>query len=250
MSQLKGKIALITGGTTGIGLATAKQFHADGAKVIVTGQNPLTLEAARHELPDDVLVLRADARSLADTDHVVAEIERRFGGLDIAFLNAGISRFATLESADEQTFDDIFDINVKSVFFSVQKLSKLLRPGASVLVTTSVLGNRGAAATSIYSASKGAVAALVRALATELAPRGIRVNSISPGPIDTPIYGKLGLPAEAVTDFANTTAKKIPLGRFGNADEVAKVVAFIASPAASYITGAEIPVDGGAASGM
>lgn len=246
MSQLKGKIALVTGGTTGIGLATAKQFHAEGAKVIITGQNPATLEAARRELPDDVVVFRADARSLPDTDRLVAEIEKRFGGLDVAFLNAGIARFAPFEAVDEASFDDTFDINVKSVFFTVQKLGKLLRPGASVLVTTSVVGSRGSAGAAVYSASKGALSAMVRSLAVELAPRGVRINSISPGPIHTPIFGKLGLSSEAISEFTSSTEKKVPLGRFGAAEEVAQVATFIASAGASYITGAEIPVDGGA----
>jgi NAD(P)-dependent dehydrogenase (short-subunit alcohol dehydrogenase family) len=245
MSQLKGKIALVTGGTTGIGLATALQFHAEGAKVIITGQNPITIEAARQQLPDDVVVLRADARSIADSEHVAAEIERRFGGLDIAFLNAGVARFNGLEAVDEAFYDDILDINVKGVFFTLQKLSKILRPGASVLVTTSVVGHRGNAGGAIYAASKGALAAMVRALAVELAPRGIRINSISPGPIDTPIYTKLGMSKEAVSEFSSGLQQKVPLGRFGLAAEVAKVATFLASPGSSFMTGAEVPVDGG-----
>jgi NAD(P)-dependent dehydrogenase (short-subunit alcohol dehydrogenase family) len=245
MSQLQGKIALVTGGTTGIGLAAARQFHAEGATVIITGQNPVTLEAARQQLPDDVVVLRADARSLADSERVAAEIERRFGGLDIALLNAGIARFNALESVDEAFYDDILDINVKGVFFAVQKLSKLLRPGASVLVTSSVVSHRGLAGAAVYAASKGALAALVRALAVELAPRGIRINSISPGPIDTPIYSKLGMAKEAVSEFAAGMAQKIPLGRFGLAEEVAKVATFLASSGSSYMTGSEVAVDGG-----
>lgn len=245
MSQLKGKIALVTGGTTGIGLASALQFHADGAEVIVTGQNPTTLEQARTLLPDGIVVFRADTRSLDDGDRLAAEIERRFGGLDIAFLNAGIARFAPLESIDESFYDDVMDINVKGLFFTVQKLSRLLRPGASVLVTTSVANERGMAGASVYAASKGSLAAMVRALAVELAPRGIRVNSISPGPIETPLYGKLGMTSEALGDFSGGILKKTPLARFGSAAEVAKVAAFIASAQASFITGSEIPVDGG-----
>lgn len=245
MSQLKGKIALVTGGTSGIGLATAQQLHAEGAKVIVTGQNPATLEAARRELPDDVLVLRADARSVADSEQLAAEIERRFGGLDVAFVNAGVARFAPLDTVDEAFYDDILDINVKGVFFTVQKLARLLRPGASVLVTTSVVNQRGAAGGAVYAASKGALAAMVRALAVELAPRGIRINSISPGPIDTPIYGKLGMPKEALSEFSAGLEKKVPLGRFGRAEEVARVAVFVASAGASFVTGADIPVDGG-----
>lgn len=245
MSQLKGKIALVTGGTTGIGLATALQFHAEGAKVIVTGQNPATLEAARQQLPDDVLVLRADARSIADSEQVAAEIGRRFGGLDIAFLNAGIARFNALENIDEAFYDDILDINVKGVFFAVQKLSPILRPGASVLVTTSVITHRGSAGGAVYAASKGALAALVRSLALELAPRGIRINSLSPGPIDTPIFSKTGMSKEAVSEFTAGLAQKVPLGRFGLAEEIAKVATFLASSSSSFMTGSEVAVDGG-----
>lgn len=245
MSQLKGKIALVTGGTTGIGLATARQFHAEGATVIVTGQNPTTIEAARQQLPDDVLVLRADARSIADSERVAAEIERRFGGLDIAFLNAGIARFNALEAVDEAFYDDILDINVKGVFFAVQKLSPILRPGASVLVTTSVIVHRGSAGGAIYAASKGALTALVRSLALELAPRGIRINSISPGPIDTPIFTKTGMSPEAISEFTAGLQQKIPLARFGLADEVAKVATFLASSGSSFMTGSEVAVDGG-----
>lgn len=245
-----GKVALVTGGTTGIGLAAARLLHAEGAKVIVTGQNPTTLEAARRELPDEVVVFRADARSLADADRLAAEIERRYGGLDIAFINAGVARFSPLDATDEAFYDDIFDINVKGVFFTLQKLNQLLRPGASVLVTSSVIEHRGSAGGAVYAASKGALSALVRSLAIELAPRGIRVNSISPGPIETPIFGKFGMPKEAVSEFTEGLTKKIPLGRFGLADEVAKVALFIASSAASYITGSDIPVDGGVRSAL
>jgi NAD(P)-dependent dehydrogenase (short-subunit alcohol dehydrogenase family) len=181
----------------------------------------------------------------ADSEHVAAEIERRFGGLDIAFLNAGVARFNGLEAVDEAFYDDILDINVKGVFFTLQKLSKILRPGASVLVTTSVVGHRGNAGGAIYAASKGALAAMVRALAVELAPRGIRINSISPGPIDTPIYTKLGMSKEAVSEFSSGLQQKVPLGRFGLAAEVAKVATFLASPGSSFMTGAEVPVDGG-----
>lgn len=244
-SSLAGKVALVTGGTTGIGLAAARLLHAEGAKVVITGQNPATLEAARRELPDDVLVLRSDARSIEDSERLAGEIERRFGGLDIAFINAGIAQFAPLEAVDEAFYDSILDINVKGVFFTIQKLSRLLRPEASVLVTTSVIEHRGSAGGAVYAASKGALSALVRSLALELSPRGIRINSISPGPIETPIYGKLGMAKEAVGEFADSLVKKIPLARFGRAEEVAKVALFVASSAGSFINGADIPVDGG-----
>jgi NAD(P)-dependent dehydrogenase (short-subunit alcohol dehydrogenase family) len=245
MSLLSGKIALVTGGTTGIGAATAHLFHAEGARVVVTGSNPATLEAARGQLPDDVVILRADARSLADAERVASEIERRFGGLDIVFLNAGIARFAPLDAVDEAFYDDLMDVNVKGVVFGLQKVLRLLRPGASVLINASAVNGKGFANTSVYSATKGAVAALVRSLAVELAPRQIRVNSISPGPIATPIFGKIGMPQAELDAWQAETVAKIPLQRLGEADEVARTALFLASSASSFITGAEIPVDGG-----
>lgn len=245
MSTLEGKIALVTGGTTGIGLATARVFRDAGARVVVTGNNPDTLQAARGALPEDVVVLRADARSIDDASRVADEIRTRFGGLDVVFLNAGVAQFAPLEAVDERSYDTMFDVNVKGVLFTLQKVLPLLRQGASVLVNTSIVAQKGVPNASVYSATKGAVAALVRALAAELAPRGVRVNAISPGPIETPIYAKFGMPKEALTAFQADMATKVPLKRWGGAEEVARTALFLASPAASYITGTELPVDGG-----
>jgi NAD(P)-dependent dehydrogenase (short-subunit alcohol dehydrogenase family) len=247
MSTLASKVALVTGGTTGIGLATAIAFRDAGAKIVVTGTNPDTLARARDRLGPDALVVRADARSVADATRLAAQIEERFGGLDVAFLNAGIADFRPLEAVDEALYDDMMDINVKGVVFTVQKVLPLLRPGASVLINTSVVAVKGTANASVYSASKGALASLVRALAIELAPRKIRVNAISPGPIVTPIFDKSNLPPEAKAAFAATLTAKIPLARFGDAEEVARTALFLASPAATFVTGAEIAVDGGLA---
>lgn len=240
--------ALITGGTTGIGLATARVLHGQGFAVLVTGQNPDTIAAAQRTLPDGIVVLRADARSLADAERVAAEIQQRFDRLDLVFLNAGIGRFSQLEAVDESFYDEHFDINVKGQVFTLQKVLPLLRPGSSVVIN----GALGAAAKglpdwSIYSATKGALLSLARALAVELAPRGIRVNAVTPGPIDTPAMGKLGLPDETLGAFKESIAKRVPLGRFGRDEEVANTVAFLASPAAGFITGANIFIDGGLA---
>jgi len=244
-ADISGKTALITGGTTGIGRATAELFYGAGARVAITGQNPDTLAAARRELPPAIAVLEADARSISDATRLALEIERRFGQLDILFLNAGIAQLAPFEQVDEAFYDEHMNVNVKGVVFTLQKLLPLMASGASIIVNTSVADARGAALMSIYSASKGAVAALVRSLAVELAPRGIRVNSVSPATILTPIQQKFGLPPEVALASAKHYAARIPLARFGEAEEVARAVLFLASGAASYVTGVELPVDGG-----
>jgi NAD(P)-dependent dehydrogenase (short-subunit alcohol dehydrogenase family) len=244
-SQSANPVALITGGTTGIGFATAQLLHEKGYAVLVTGANPETLAAAEQNLPSDVVVLRADARSLSDAAHVADELKQRFGRVDFAYLNAGVSRMLPLEAVDEAFFDDHFDTNVKGQLFTLQKILPLLSNGASVLFTTSVGALQGVPNYSVALATKGATAALVPALAAELAPRGIRVNAIRPGPIDTPAFDKLGLPADAIAGFRQMIPERVPLRRFGTAEEVADVAAFLASPAARYVTGTTIDVDGG-----
>lgn len=245
VGDLSGKFALITGGTTGIGRATAELLHAAGARVAITGRDADTLAAASRELPSDVLVLRADARSLADSAQLATEVTARFGKLDVLFLNAGIAQLAPFERVDEAFYQEHMDVNVKGVVFTLQYLLPLLGQGSSVIVNTSVADQRGAAGMSIYSATKGAVAALVRTLAVELAPRGVRINSICPATILTPIQAKFGLPPEVAQAAAQKYTARIPLARFGAAAEVAQAVAFLASSAASYITGTELVVDGG-----
>jgi len=245
ISGVSGKIALVTGGTTGIGRATAELLHQRGARVIVTGQNADTLATARRELPPEIAVLQADARSIADAERLANEVKQRYGKLDILFLNAGIAQLAPFDAVTESFYDEHMNVNVKGVVFTLQKLLPLLSVGASVIVNTSVADRLGAPMMSIYSATKGAVAALVRSLAVELAPRGIRVNSVCPATILTPIQAKFALPPEVAAATAKHYTARIPQGRFGNAEEVAGAVLFLASPAASYITGVELPVDGG-----
>ena len=230
-------VALITGGTTGIGFATARVLHEKGFAVLVTGANPETLAAAQRSLPGEVIVLKADARSLSDAARVADELKQRFGRVDFVYLNAGVSRMLPLEAIDEAFFDEHFDINVKGQLFTLQQILPLLTNGGSVLFTTAVGAERGLPNYSVASATRGATAALVPALAAELAPRGIRVNAIRPGPIDTPAMGKLGLPAEAIAGFREMIPQRVPLGRMGTAEEVADVVAFLASSAARYVTG-------------
>lgn len=244
-SLLEGKIALVTGGTSGIGRASAELFRDAGARVAVTGRDPERVETARRELPDDFLVLRADARSVADAERVAAEIRSRFGRLDVVFLNAGIAHLRPFEAIDERHHDEQLDVNVKGVVFTLLKLLPLLGQGASVIVNTSLAAHKGTANMSIYSLTKGAVSALVRSLAVELGPRGIRVNAISPATIHTPIQSKFGLPSAIAQQVERDYCARIPLGRYGEAPEVARLALMLASDAASYVTGVELPVDGG-----
>jgi NAD(P)-dependent dehydrogenase (short-subunit alcohol dehydrogenase family) len=243
--KLSNKIVLVTGGTSGIGLETAKLFRDEGARVIVTGADQAGLDAASRALGSNVLALRADLRKPDELEKVFDEIQRRFGHLDILFANAGIGLAAPLEAVTEQQIDEQFAINFKGVFFAVQKAAPLLAKGGSIVLTTSFLNAVGTRGLSILSATKAAVRSLARSLGAELAPRGIRVNAVSPGPISTPFHSKLGLSQQALKDAAEEIETQVPLHRFGEPDEVARTVLFLASEDASFITGSEVVVDGG-----
>ncbi|HEX6449750.1 MAG TPA: SDR family oxidoreductase [Trebonia sp.] len=236
--------ALITGGTSGIGQAAAALLWERGYRVMVTGQNPDTITKAEKELPEDVVVVRADARSLADADRVADEVRDRFGSLDVLFLNAGITRPEPVEAFDEATFDDLVAVNFKGQFFTLRKVLPLFGDGGSVIFTVGIGATRGIPGGSVSAATRGALLAMLPSLAVELAPRRIRVNAVSPGAIDTGIWAKT-LPPDILEETLSATASRVPLGRLGDSREIAEVVAFLASDAAAYITGENIVVGGG-----
>ncbi|RBP12310.1 NAD(P)-dependent dehydrogenase (short-subunit alcohol dehydrogenase family) [Roseiarcus fermentans] len=244
MGTYDGKRAVITGGTSGIGLATAKLLLDGGARVLVTGRTQALLDSARAELGDRAIVLASDAASLADVDALAERAKVEFGALDLVFLNAGVAGFAPFESVTESAYDQLFATNVRGAYFAAQRLAPLVARGGAIVVTTSIANVKGIPMVSAYSASKAALRSLVRSLAAELAPSGVRVNAVSPGPIDTPILGK-SIPAEAAEAARREFQESNPMKRMGRSEEVAQAVAFLAFEA-TYTTGAELPVDGGA----
>jgi len=236
---------VITGGSSGIGLATAKLFQQAGAKVAISGRNQKSLDDAAKELGPKAITVRSDVSILRNLDTLFDTVTKKFGHIDVLFANAGIAKFAPVSDTSEAFYDEIFDINVKGVFFTIQKAIPFLNDAASIILNTSVANQSGLPNTSAYAASKAAVRSFARSIGAELAAKGIRVNVVSPGPISTPMYEKLGLPKEAVEAFAANIVSQVPLKRFGTPDEVANTALFLASSASSYITGVELNVDGG-----
>lgn len=241
---MKDKNILITGGTTGIGLATAQLLIAEGAKVIVTGRNPKTLDEARAKLPE-AIVLASDSGSVQDAQALGNAVQQHVNRLDGVFLNAGIGEFGPIEAMTPDHYERMFGINVRGPYFQLQSLLTLLANPSSVLLNASVVAQLGMPTTSIYAATKAAVVSLGKSLAAELAPRGIRVNTVSPGPISTPIYGKLGMPAEMLDGFEKSMAEKSLLKRFGTSEEVARVARLLLSEDSGYVTGIDLLIDGG-----
>jgi len=242
--RLKDKTALITGGTSGIGLATAKLFLREGARVAVTGRDVGRCESLRTELGERALVLRADVRSVTDMQSVSKQVAEAFGELDVFFANAGIAYGTPLAETDEARYDEIMDIDVKGVFFSMQAVAPILRRGASVILSTSFIIHVGRPGLSLLSAAKAAVRSFARTWSREFLDRKIRVNTISPGFIDTPLIGRHRSPEE-LQAFRDKAAATVPIGRIGNADDIAAVALFLASDDSRYMLGSELVVDGG-----
>lgn len=249
-ARLAGKIALITGGNSGIGLATAEEFLRAGARVAITGRDAHTLESAAAELrehaaPEQLIALRADVTITRELDRVMEQVRHNFGRLDVLFVNAGMAEFLPFAEATEEHFDRIFDTNVKGAYFTIQKALPLLAPGASIILNGSVAGLVGMPANSVYGASKAALRSFARTLSADLVDRGIRVNVISPGPVTTPILGRMGLTPQQQDELRTRVQQNVPLKRFGDPREIAHAVVFLASDESTFFVGAELVADGG-----
>ena len=245
MNRLEGKTAVVTGGNSGIGRATAQAFVREGANVAIFGRNPETVNEAADELGAQGLGIQGDVTNMADLDRLVAEVKAKWGTVDAVFINAGMGELAPLGQATEEHFDKLMNINVKGAFFTMQKLLPILNKGASIVLNASIAGQLGMPGFSVYSATKAAVRSLARSLSAELMEQGIRVNVVSPGPIETPIFGRMGLTQQEQEGFASEILTMVPMKRMGKADEVANAVTFLASPESSYIAGIELEIDGG-----
>jgi NAD(P)-dependent dehydrogenase (short-subunit alcohol dehydrogenase family) len=247
MSRFNGKTAVITGGNSGIGLATAKELAANGAKVVIAGRDQKTLDEAVAAIGENAFAVKADVSKLSDIENLFKKAGDKFGKIDILFVNAGIAKFAPLEQSDEKLFDEIVNINFKGSYFTVKNALPFLNDGASIIFTTTVAAKKGMAGASIYAASKSAIHSLTKIFAAELVGRRICVNAVSPGPIDTPIFDRMGAPDDAKAEMKGGLASQVPMKRLGTMEEVAKAVAFFASDDSSYITGVDLDVDGGMA---
>ncbi|MBV8125236.1 MAG: SDR family oxidoreductase [Burkholderiaceae bacterium] len=245
MNSFANKTVLVTGGSSGIGLAAARAFVAEGARVLITGRDPAALEQARAQLGADVIAIQNDAGSLVAARELASAIEALRLRLDGVFLNAGIAKFAPFADITSELWDETFNINVKGPYFQIQALSPLLNEGAAIVLNGSINAHIGMPNSSVYAASKAALISLAKTLSAELLPRGVRVNVVSPGPVSTPIYGKLGFAAAELDSVAAQIQSQIPLGRFGKPEEIAALVLHLVAPESAFIVGTEIIADGG-----
>ncbi len=245
--KLEGKVAVVTGGNSGIGLATAKRFVAEGAYVFITGRRPAELDAAVKEIGKNVTGVQGDVAKLADIDKLYAAVKAKTGRIDILFANAGIAELAPLGEITEEDYDRIFNINVKGLLFTVQKALPLIPSGGSIILNASIVASKGNPASSVYSATKAAVRSFARTWTMDLKERKIRVNAVSPGPIETPAYDRIAKSGPAGKQMLESIVNRVPMGRFGQPDEIARAAVFLASDDSTFVTGIELFVDGGAA---
>jgi NAD(P)-dependent dehydrogenase (short-subunit alcohol dehydrogenase family) len=245
MKRFEGKVALVTGGNSGIGLATARAFAREGASVVITGRDEASLKSAERELGGGAMALRADVSRLPEIDAAMARIRERFDRIDALFVNAGIGRFVPFDQVTEAFYDETMAVNLKGAYFTVQKALPLLRPGAGVVLNASISGRMGQPGASVYAATKAAVANLAKTLSTDLVGRGIRVNAVSPGPVETAIFERMGLSDEQLKQLREWIQSQVPLKRFGTGDEIAGAVLYLCSGDSSFVVGAEIVIDGG-----
>ncbi|HYV86177.1 MAG TPA: SDR family oxidoreductase [Patescibacteria group bacterium] len=244
-NRFEGKVAVVTGGNSGIGLAAAKAFAREGAKVAIIGRSEATLASAQKELGSDALALKADTSKVSEIAAAMDAIRRRFDRIDALFVNAGVGRFVPLDEVSEEFFDEIVDTNVKGVFFTVQKAAPLLSHGAAVVLNASIAAHTGLPGATVYAASKAAVVSLARTLSADLLARGVRVNVVSPGPVETPIFGRMNMPEDQLKQTKEYFTQQVPLKRFAEADEIAEAVLYLASKQSSFVVGTELVVDGG-----
>lgn len=244
-NRFNGKVVLVTGGNSGMGFTTAKRIVQEGGRVIITGRDEKTLKQAQLELGANAEAIRADVSNLKEIDSLMSTIKTKYGHLDGLFANAGIANFQPIEAVTEADFDQLFNTNVKGVYFTLQKAAPLMAKGGAIVVNASVVASRGGDGVSVYAATKAAVRSMARTFSSSLLPRGVRVNAVSPGPIETPIWGRGGLPAGAVEGTKKAFAEANPMGRYGTTDEISAAVTFLLSSESSYIVGTELTVDGG-----
>ncbi|HEU4321899.1 MAG TPA: glucose 1-dehydrogenase [Roseiflexaceae bacterium] len=245
MGKLDGKVAVVTGGGSGIGFAAARAFVDEGARVVISGRTEEALARAASELGPEALAVRADVASMADLERLFATAKERFGGVDVLFVNAGIVQATPFQDVTEQAFDELFNINFKGAFFTIQRALPVLNSGGSIILNGSINAHVGFGGVSVYSASKAALHSLARTLTPELAGRGIRINTLNIGPVITELMAKAGLPEEAISGFRQALNVRVPLGRWGRPEEIARAAVFLASDDSSFIAGSEITTDGG-----